>query len=111
MYAFGMIALLGLAILAVGAVGYRYLALAREYWAVLLVGLGIGAAWLANFDLFGVWGLAVRNHGIAVTLTGLAIAGSGYFWRIVLEFFAGLSRKFTDQARSMEKTENLRRVA
>ena len=111
MYAFGMIALLGLAILAVGAVGYRYLALAREYWAVLLVGLGIGAAWLANFDLFGVWSLAVRNHGIAVTLTGFAIAGSGYFWRVVLEFFAGLSRKFTDQARSMEKTENLRRVA
>lgn len=111
MYGFGMIALLGLAILAVGAAGYRYLALAREFWALLLVLLGIGAAWLANFDLFGVWGLAVRNHGIAVTLTGFAIAGAGYFWRVVLEFFAGLSRKFTDQARSMEKAENLRRVA
>ena len=111
MYAFGMIALLGLAILAVGAVGYRYLSLAREYWAVLLVLLGIGAAWLADFDLFGVWGLAVRDHGIAVTLTGFAVAGAGYFWRVVLEFFSGLSRKFTDQARSMEKSENLRRVA
>ena len=73
--------------------------------------LGIGAAWLANFDLFGVWGLAVRGHGIAVTLTGFAIAGAGYFWRTVVEFFAGLSRKYTDQARSMEKAENLRRVA
>ncbi len=111
MYAFGMIALLGLASLAVAAIGHRYLAIAREFWALLLVLLGIGAAWLADFDLFGVWGLAVRDHGIAVTLTGLAIAGVGYFWRIILELFAGLSRKFTDQARSMEKTEKLRRVA
>jgi hypothetical protein len=111
MYAFGMVALLGLAILAVGAVGYRYLTLAREFWAVLLVLLGIGAAWLADFDLFGVWGLAVRDHGIAVTLTGFAVAGAGYFCRVILEFFAGLSRKYTDQARSMEKSENLRRVA
>lgn len=111
MYGFGMIALLGLAILAVGAIGYRYLARAREFWALLLVLLGIGAAWLADFDLFGVWGLAVRDHAIAVTLTGLAIAGAGYFWRIVLEFFAGVSRKFTDEARTIERKENLRRAA
>lgn len=111
MYAFGMVALLGLAIVAVGAVGYRYLAVAREFWAVLLVALGIGVAWLANFDLFGTWGLLVRNHGIAVTLTGLAIAGFGYFLRVILEYFAGITRKFTDQARSLEKSENLRRVA
>lgn len=111
MYGFGMIALLGLAILAVSAIGYRYLAMAREFWALLLVLLGIGAAWLANFDLFGVWGLAVRDHAIAVTLTGLAIAGAGYFWRIVLEFFVGVSRKVTDEARTIERKENLRRAA
>ena len=88
MYGFGMIALLGLATLAVGAIGYRYLAAAREFWA-----------------------LAVRDHAIAVTLTGLAIAGAGYFWRIVLEFFVRMSRKFTDQALTIERAENLRRVA
>jgi hypothetical protein len=111
MYGFGMVVLLGLAVLVVGAIIYRYLAIAREFWAVMLVGLGIGAAWLADFDIFGVWGLAVRDHAIAVTITGLAIAGVGYFWRVILEFFAGISRKVTDEARTLEKTENLRRVA
>jgi hypothetical protein len=111
MYGFGMIVLLGLAVLAVGAIGYRYLAVAREFWAVLLVALGIGTAWLANFDLFGLWGLAVRDHAIAVTLTGFAIGGVAYFWKVILEFFAGISRKFTDEARTLEKSQNLRRVA
>jgi hypothetical protein len=26
-------------------------------------------------------------------LTGVAIAGAGYFWKVILEFFAGISRK------------------
>ena len=111
MYGFGMVALLGLAAVGVGAVAYRYLALAREFWALLIVLLGIGAAWLANFDLFGLWGLAVRDHAIAVTLTGFAIAGVGYFWRVILQFFAEISRKFTDEARTLEKVEKLRRAA
>jgi hypothetical protein len=111
MYGFGMAVLLGLATVSVVAVAYRYLSVARELWALVIVLLGIGAAWLADFDLFAVWGLAVRDHAIAVTLTGFAIAGAGYFWRVILEFFAGISRKFVDQARSLEKSEQLRRVA
>ncbi len=111
MYGFGMIVLLGLAVVGVGAVAYRYLSVAREFWALLIVLLGVGAAWLANFDLFAIWGLAVRDHAIAVTLTGFAVAGVGYFWRVVLEFFAGFSRKLVDEARSLEKSEQLRRVA
>lgn len=111
MYGFGMVVMLGLAAVGVGAVAYRYLSVAREFWALLIVLLGIGAAWLANFDLFAVWGLAVRDHAIAVTLTGFAIAGAGYFWRVILQFFAGISRKFTDEARSLEKAERLRRAA
>lgn len=111
MYGFGMVVLLGLATFGVAAVAYRYLSTPREFWALLIVLLGIGAAWLANFDLFGVWGLAVRDHAIAVTLTGFAIAGAGYFWRVILEFFAGISRKVTDEARSLEHSEKLRKVA
>jgi hypothetical protein len=111
MYGFGMVALLGLAVVGVGAVAYRYLSVAREFWALLIVLLAIGAAWLADFNLFAVWGMAFRDHAIGVTLTGFAIAGAGYFWRVILDFFAGMSRKFTDQARSLEKLEQLRRVA
>ena len=111
MYTFGTIVLLGLATLAIGMIGHRYLSVAREFWAVLLVALGIGAAWLADFSLFTAWGLPVRHHAIGGWLTGFAIAGAAYFWRVVLQFFAGMSRKFGDQARTLEKTENLRRVA
>ena len=111
MYAFGMMALMGLAVLAVAKIADRYGSLAAEVWASVLVVLGVGAAWLINLNLFAAWGIPVRNSQIAVTITGLLVAGAAYFWRPVLEFFAGLSRKFTDQAVTMEKTEHLRRVA
>jgi hypothetical protein len=111
MYAFGMMVLLGLAVLTVTKIADRYVSLASEVWAFVLVALGVGAAWLINLNLFAVWGIPVRNSQIAVTITGILVAGAAYFWRPVLDFFAGLSRKFTDQAVTMEKTEHLRRVA
>lgn len=111
MYVFGMVALLGLAVLVVAKIGGRYLALASEFWAFVLVALGVGAAWLMNLNLFSLWAIPIRNSEIAVTLTGILIAGAAYFWRVALGFFSGLSRKFGDQARTIEKTEQLRRVA
>lgn len=111
MYAFGMLALLGLAVLVVAKVADRFLSMALEVWAFVLVALGMGAAWLADFSLFSEWGLNVRNTTIGITLTGFLIAGAAFFWREILSFFAGLSRKFTDQAVSIEHTEKLRRVA
>lgn len=56
MYAFGMIPLLGLAVLVVCWIVARYLGMARELTAAALVVLGIAAAWIADFDLFGAWG-------------------------------------------------------
>jgi hypothetical protein len=111
MYAFGIIALLGLAVLAVAAIANRYLSLAAEVWAFVLVGLGVGAAWLVNLNLFSLWAIPVRNTSIGITLTGVAIAGAAYFWREILGFFGGLSRKFTDEAATMEKSQHLRRAA
>ncbi|KOU36253.1 hypothetical protein [Streptomyces sp. WM6378] len=111
MYAFGILALLGLAVLVVAQVAHRYLSAAHEFWAFTLVALGVGVAWLANFDLFGTWGIDVRNATIGTTLTGLVIGGAGYFWREVLHFFAGLSRKLTDEAKTLEKAQQLRRAA
>ncbi|MBC9713885.1 hypothetical protein H9Y04_15045 [Streptomyces sp. TRM66268-LWL] len=108
MYAFGMVALLGLAVLVVAKMVPR---LAPEIWATVLVAFGMGAAWLADFNLFEAWGLVVRNDTIGITLTGFLIAGAGYFWREVLQFFAGMARKFTDEAKTIEMTEQLRRVA
>lgn len=111
MYAFGMIVLLGIAVLAVAKVADRYLSLAAEVRAFVLVALGVGAAWLINLNLFSLWAIPVRDSAIAVTITGIAIAGAAFFWHAVLGFFSGLSRKYTDEAETIEKTEHLRRVA
>ncbi|PWI17952.1 hypothetical protein DI272_30190 [Streptomyces sp. Act143] len=111
MYAFGMLALLGLAVLIVARVGHRYVQRLPELWAFTLVALGMGTAWLADFDLFGAWNLAVRNDTIATTLTGFLVAGTAYFWHEVLHFLAGVARKFTDEAKVLEEEQHLRRVA
>ena len=111
MFAFGTMVLLGLAILAVTAIISRYVAAMAEIRAVVLVALGVGAAWLIDLDLFGVLGIATRDSAIGVTMTGLMIAGSAYFWHEILAFFAGLSRKIGDEADTLEKGDQLRRVA
>ena len=80
-------------------------------WAFVLVALGVGAAWLANLNLFGIWSIPVRNSDIGVTLTGILLAGVAYFWREILGMFGGLYRKYTDEAKLMENSETLRRVA
>lgn len=111
MYVFGLMALLGLAVLGVSGIVNRYLALATEAWAFMLVALGVGAAWLINLNMFAAWGIGVRNAAIGVTVTGLMIGGVGFFWREVLGIFRGFTRKVTDQAATIEKTSHLRRVA
>jgi len=111
MYAFGMIALMGLAVLTVAKMGSHYLRQISGAWAFALVALGVGAAWLTNLNLFSAWGIPVRNSEIAVTVTGILLAGAAYFWREILGLFGGLYRKYTDQARVMEKSEHLRLAA
>lgn len=111
MYAFAIMALSGLAVLAVTKIANRFVSLTAEIWAFALVALGVGAAWLVNLDLFAAWGIPTRASWIGVTLTGVMIAGTAYFWHEILDFFGGLSRKFTDEAATLEKAEHLRRVA
>src|SRR5512135_1561572 len=111
MYAFAMMVLLGLAVLVVAKIGNRYLRQVPGAWAFALVALGVGAAWLTNLNLFSAWSIPVRNSEIAVTVTGVLLAGAAYFWRGILGLFGGLYRKFTDEARTIERSEHLLRVA
>jgi hypothetical protein len=60
MYAFGIAVLLGLAVMVVAAIGERYLLRINEFRAVVLVGLGIAAAWATSFDLWAQWGIGSR---------------------------------------------------
>jgi hypothetical protein len=46
-----------------------------------------------------------------VTLTRIILAGVAYFWREILGMFGGLYRKYTDEAKLIEHSETLCRVA
>jgi hypothetical protein len=46
-----------------------------------------------------------------VTVTGFILAGVACFWREILGMFGALYRKYTDEAKLMEHSETLRRVA
>ena len=111
MYAFAIMALLGLGVLAVAKMFTRYLSFASELQALLLIALGIGGAWLVDLSMFTAWGIPARWTWVGVTLTGLVIAGAAYFWGAILDFFGGLSRKAVDEAETIEKSQGLRRVA
>ncbi len=112
MYGFLVIVLSGLAVLAVVKIFDRYLSMAPEFKALAMVGLGIGSAWLLNVNyLAGLMLAGARGGWIGITLTGVIVAGVAYFWDAFLGFFTGLNRKHTDQARTIEKGEYLRRVA
>jgi hypothetical protein len=82
----------------------------REMWALVAVGAGVGLAWLADFDMWGLWNIPVRAGWIGTTLTGLALGGVAYFFHEVLGFFTGLHRKMDDEALVIEHSE-IRRAA
>jgi hypothetical protein len=111
MYVLGIVALLGLGVFALAMVFDRFLSIAPEFWAVVLVGLGIGAAWLADFNVFQLWTIPVREDWIGVTLTGLMIGGIGLACRGVGHLMSVFSRKVADEAETLEKETSLRRVA
>ncbi|HEX6472156.1 MAG TPA: hypothetical protein VF069_23895 [Streptosporangiaceae bacterium] len=111
MYIFAITVLLGLAAVAVAMIVARFVVMATEIWALLLLALGVGAAWLADFSMFSGWDVAVRKEWIGITLTGVAIAGFAEAWFVVLRLFRGLERKYNDEAASFEKEKGLRRVA
>jgi hypothetical protein len=111
MYVLGIAVLLGLGVFALAMVVDRVLSLAPELGAAVLVGLGIGAAWLADFDVFQLWGIPVREDWIGVTLTGLMIGGIAVVYRGVGRLLSALTRKTADEAETLETEKGLRRVA
>lgn len=105
MYAFGIAVLLGLAVMLVAAIGERYLLRINEFRAVVLGGLGIAAAWATGFDLWALWGISSRTGWLGTTLSGVILGGIAYAWHVMLTLFAGVSRKVTDEAATMEQSQ------
>jgi hypothetical protein len=111
METFAVMAFFGLGLAVLVMVGHRYVTFAREGWALVAIAFGVGLAWLADLNMWREWGLHVREPWIGVTLTGLALAGTAYFWTEILGFFHGLERKYNDEAAALEKNQGLRQVA
>jgi hypothetical protein len=108
---FAVLALFGLGLTVLVMVGHRYATMASEMWAIVTIGMGVGLAWLADLNMWKMWDLPVREPWTGVTLTGLVLAGVAYFWRELLGYFAGLERKFNDEAETIERTQGLHRAA
>jgi hypothetical protein len=108
MYVFALALLFGLGILAIERFIDRWLTRVPEVWAVLGVALGIGLAWVVNFDIFRAWGLDARVGWVGVTMTGVILGGIAEFWHFLLGLFSVMVRKVGDEATSIERRENLR---
>jgi hypothetical protein len=117
MHFFAILLFMSFGVIALTAVSERAGGIAHVPWKrrearpVLAGGWGVGLAWLANFNMWSGWAIGhLRYAWVGVTLTGVALAGTALLAYAVFGFFAGLNRKFNDQAEQIEKSE-LRRVA
>ncbi len=110
MYVFAVFLFFSLGVMALTMAGSHYLHATRERWVLLACAVGVALAWLAAFDMWSGWHVALRYGWVGTTLTGFALGGSATLLHAVTGFFTGLHRKFDDQAEVMEQHE-LRRAA
>ncbi len=111
MHFFAVFLFLSFGVMALTMLGERGYRRMREGRPFLAAGLGVGLAWLANFDMWSGWGVANLRYGwVGTTLTGIALGGTALVAYALIGFLLGLRRKVDDQAEQIERTE-LRRVA
>lgn len=111
MYTFAVVVLLGLAVMTVIMLFARFLRIADELLVGIAILLGIGTAWVADFNLFASWGFVLREEWIAIVLTGIVISGVAYLFHEVIGLIAGVHRKYVDEVVEFENTHGLRRAA
>lgn len=111
MHFVGLLFFFSLGVMALEMLGERIYRQLREARTVLAGAWGIGLAWLANLNMWTAWSISgLRYAWVGVTITGLALGGGALMLHAIFGFFAGLYRKFNDQAEQIERGE-LRRVA
>lgn len=108
MHPFALALLLAFAVMTLGSWLSRLAEVVRPHVFVLFLGFGVGAAWLADLNLWELWGIAVRREWIGVTLTGLAIGGMAHVAHELLGPLAAMGRKTMDEAEVLERAEHLR---
>ena len=108
MYVFATAAFLGLGVMVFARVFDRYLGALHEHRAFVGAGLGVLAAWLADYDLFARWGQPMREEWIGLLLTGLALGGLAHVFHELTDMIAGFARKTNDEAEAIERGRDLR---
>ncbi|MDA8070518.1 MAG: hypothetical protein M0Z82_02720 [Actinomycetota bacterium] len=113
MHFFALFLFFAFGVMGLTMLGERLYRRLREGRAFVSLGWGVGLAWLANSSMWSGWAIGgLRYDWVGVTVTGLALGGSALLLHGVLGFFAGLHRKFDDQAEQLERSEpELRRIA
>ena len=108
MYVFTMVVLLGLAVAAVCAVTDRFVVRVPEIRTGSLLILGIAFAWIADFNVFALWAMPLRENWMEIGATGLILGGIGLVSYEVVAYLGSLMRKIHDEALTIERTEQLR---
>jgi hypothetical protein len=97
---------LSLGVTALTMLGERASRRLREVRPFLAMAWGVALAWLANVNMWAGWHIAdLRYNWVGVTLTGVAIGGTAVLLYALWGFFAGLYRKFDDEAEQIERRE------
>lgn len=110
MHFFAVFLFLSLGIMGLTMIGERGTRRLREGRAFEAGAWGVGLAWLANMNMWAGWSVGnLRYSWVGVTLTGIALGGAALLLHSLLGFFAGLFRKFDDQAEQIEHEEMDRR--
>jgi len=86
MYTFAIIALLALATVKLVDVLCDYVTGLQRVRSVLTFVGAIGAVWALDFSMFEGFNTAVRDRGVSVLITGLAVAGMTVAWRALFGY-------------------------
>jgi hypothetical protein len=97
---------MSLGVTALTMLGERATGRLREVRPVLAMGWGVALAWLADINMWTGWHIgSLRYEWVGVTLTGVALGGTAVLLYALAGFFAGLWRKFDDEAERIERAE------
>ena len=99
MHEFALLAFGGLVVaLAVRLVSqYGRDAASRASNLVLWMGLGVGYAYLVDFQIFSGWGVDVRSHTIGAIITGFMTGGMAMLWEEGIDFFHRYGTRYDEK--------------